>query len=61
MYKSDADRIIRRVIEETGAAFTEEQIQALAKIVTKIASQVVEEAFASFKPGSSGKPGFFAG
>ena len=61
MYKSEAERAIRRAIEETDAVFTEEQIQALSKAITKIASQIVEEAFASYRPGTSGKPGFFAG
>ncbi len=61
MYKSDAEKAVRRAIEETGAVFTEEQIQALAKMVTKIASQIVEEAFASYRPGSGGKPSFFSG
>lgn len=60
MYKSDADRVIRKAIEETGAVFTEEQIEALGKIVTKITSQIVEEAFASYRPGSGGKPTFFS-
>ena len=60
MYKSESERVIRKIIEETGAVFTEEQIQALGKIITKIASQIVEEAFASYRPGSSGKPSFFS-
>ena len=60
MYKSEAERVIRKALEETGAAFTEEQVQALSKIITKIASQIVEEAFASYRPGSSGKPSFFS-
>lgn len=60
MLKSEAERLIRRTIEETGATFTEEQIQALCVIVTKIAATTVEEAFASWRPGSGGKPNFFA-
>ena len=60
MYKSDAERIIRKTIEETGAVFTDEQIEALSKAITKIASQVVEEAFASYKPGSPGKSSFYS-
>lgn len=60
MYQSEAKRIIHRTMEETGAAFTEEQIEALSKIITKIAAQVVEEAFASYRPGSSAKPSFFS-
>lgn len=60
MYKSEAERVIRRAMEETGATFTEEQIEALSKIITKIASQVVEEAFASYRPGSSANPSFYS-
>ena len=60
MYKSEAEQVIRKTLEETKATFTEEQIQALGKIVTKIASQIVEEAFASYRPGSSSKPSFFS-
>lgn len=61
MYNSEAERVVRKMMEETGAVFTEEQIQALGKIITKIASQIVEEAFAAARPGSSGsKPSFFS-
>jgi histone H3/H4 len=60
MLKSEAERIIKKACEESGAQFTEEQIQALCAIVTKIAATTVEEAFASWRPGS-GKGGYFAG
>jgi len=60
MFKSDAERVIRRTIEETGAEFTDEQIDALCTITTKIASLVVEEAFSNWRPGTAGKPGFFS-
>ena len=61
MLRSDAERIIRKHIEESGAEFTEEQIQALSQIILKIASTVVEEAFASWRPSSGGgRPQFFA-
>jgi len=60
MLKSEAERIVRRSLEETNAQFTEEQIQALCMIVTKIASTTCEEAFASWRPGSGGNPKFFA-
>jgi hypothetical protein len=60
MYKSEAERVVRKTLEETGATFTEEQIQALGKMITKIAAQIVEEAFASFRSNSTGKPSFFA-
>lgn len=60
MYKSEAERIIRKAIEETGATFTDEQIEALSKMITKIVSQSVEEAFATFKSSSPNKPGSYS-
>jgi hypothetical protein len=43
MFKSEAERIIRRAMEETGAKFTEEQILALSIVLAKIADTIVEE------------------
>ncbi|MBX3137708.1 hypothetical protein KF707_15905 [Candidatus Obscuribacterales bacterium] len=60
MLKSDAERAIRKAIEENEAEFTEEQIKALSAMILKISSTIVEEAFASWKPGSGGRPQFFA-
>lgn len=60
MLKSEAERVIRKAMDECEAEFTEEQIKALSQICLKIASTVVEEAFASWKPGSGGRPQFFA-
>ncbi len=60
MLKSEAERVVRRAMEETGAQFTEEQIAAICFLVTKIASTTVEEALAQWRPGSGGKPQFFA-
>jgi len=60
MYKSEAERIIRRVMEETKAEFTEEQVQA-SLIATKVAAAVVEEALSQWRPASGSKPGYFAG
>ncbi len=61
MIKSEAERIIRRQMEETGAEFTEEQITALCHIIIKIGNQIVEEALASQSSGKPGsKPQFFA-
>lgn len=59
MFKSEAERIIRKISEENDAKFTEEQIKALSKIIPKIASLIVEEAFSSARPGTGGKPVFF--
>lgn len=57
MLKSEAEHFVRRAMEETGAQFTEEQVQALAYIVTKIAGRMVEEAIASYKPTGPSGPG----
>jgi hypothetical protein len=54
MLKSEAERVIRRALEDTGAQFTEEQIQALCILVNKIASTTVEEALASWRPSGGG-------
>ncbi len=61
MLKSEADRVVRRALEETNAQFTEEQIEALCQICVKISSTIVEEALSSWRPGGGGKPQFFAG
>ena len=59
MLKGDAERIVRRAMEETGAEFTEEQIQALSIVCMKIAGRLVEEMAASWKPRPGSKPTFF--
>ncbi|MBX9670875.1 MAG: hypothetical protein K2X93_25005 [Candidatus Obscuribacterales bacterium] len=61
MLKSEAERVIRKAIEESDAQFTEEQIKALSQMMLKISATTVEEAFASWKPGGGGgRPQFFA-
>jgi hypothetical protein len=60
MLKSEAERVVRRAMEETGAQFTEEQVEAICIIATKVASTIVEEAFSNWRPGAN-KPGFFSG
>jgi hypothetical protein len=50
MLKSEAERVIRRALEETHAQFTEEQIAALCLILTKICDQSIEEALANWRP-----------
>ena len=60
MLKSEAEHVIRRAMEDTNAEFTEEQIQALCVIVTKIANGTVEEALATWRP-SGGARGNFSG
>lgn len=63
MLKSEAEHFVRRGMEETGAQFTEEQIQALSYMVMKIAGRMVEEAMSTIRPsqgGQGGKPHFYA-
>lgn len=64
MLKSEAEHFVRRAMEETSAQFTDEQVQALAYMMTKITARMVEEAMASTKTGPQGGPGgkprFFA-
>lgn len=55
MLKSETDRVLRRCIEETGAEFTEAQIQALVAAFMKICDRMIEEAFANNS--SSGNQG----
>lgn len=54
MLKSEAERVIRRALEETGAEFTEEQIQALSLLVSRIATTTVEEALSQWRPSGGG-------
>jgi hypothetical protein len=50
MLKSEAERVVRRALEETGAQFTEEQIDALSLLVSRIAITTVEEALSQWRP-----------
>jgi ribosomal protein S7 len=50
MLKSDAERILRRTMEETKMQLTEQQIQCLSQAMLKIAQQVVEEALSLYNP-----------
>jgi hypothetical protein len=60
MFNSEAERILRAANEKSGAQFTEEQIRVLSISITKIAAQIVEEAFASLRSSSGNKPSFFS-
>lgn len=61
MLKGDAVHMVRRALEETGATFTEEQIEALAVIVLKIAGRIVEEAMASLRLSGPGSRSHYLG
>jgi hypothetical protein len=60
MLKSDAEQILRRAAEDAGAEFTEEQYQALAGAIMKIAGRLVEEMAASWRARPGSKPTFFS-
>lgn len=60
MLKSDAEVIVRRALEDTGAQFTEEQIKALALMTVRIAGRLVEEMAASWRSRPGSKPAFFS-
>lgn len=55
MLKSEAEDAIRRLAEETGAQFTEEQVQTLARAITKICERMIEEALSQWRPSNSNR------
>ena len=59
MLKSEAEHMLRRACEDTGAEFTDEQIQAISLAMMKIAGRLVEEAIASWRPKPGSRPNFF--
>ncbi|MDZ4833497.1 MAG: hypothetical protein SGJ27_06930 [Candidatus Melainabacteria bacterium] len=57
MLKSEAERVIRKALEESDAQFTDEQITALSLIMIRITATTIEEAFANWKgSGGGGRP-----
>lgn len=58
MLKSEAERIIRKAMEDHNAQFTEEQVEALCQMFLKITQTTIEEAFANWRPSSGGRPNF---
>lgn len=55
MLKSEVDRVIRRCMEETGAEFTEQQIQCLTIAFIKICDRMIEEAQANSSSNNQGR------
>jgi hypothetical protein len=53
MLKSEVERVVRTVNEETNAEFSEAQIEALSQMILKITSVQIEEGFANNR-GSGG-------
>lgn len=60
MLKSQAEQMIRRAMEETGAEFTDQQVEALGVVIMRIAGRLVEEAVASWRPRPGSRPTFFS-
>ena len=54
MLKSEVERVVRTVNEETNAEFSEAQIEALSQILLKITSVQIEEAFANNRNSGGG-------
>ncbi len=60
MMKSEAQHFVVRAMEDTGAQFTDEQVQALAQMIIKITARVVEEVTTELRASSKkGKPPHF--
>jgi len=61
MYTSEAENMVRRVLEEhPEVQMSEQQVSVMAKIVLKIAGRMIEEALSQWRPSSGGKPSFFS-
>lgn len=53
MYKSEAEQMFRRAMEEAGCppnAFTDQAVEALSEAIRKIAARITEEALSMYKP-----------
>ncbi len=55
MLKSEATRIIKNIVEDTGATFTEEQLEAITQMFLRITQTTVDEALANYRPSSGGR------
>jgi hypothetical protein len=54
MLKSEVERVVRTVNEETKAEFTEAQIEALSQIILKVTAIQIEEGFANNRSSGGG-------
>ena len=60
MLKTEAENFVRSTMEETGAQFTDEQIEAMVITIMKICGRMIEEALSSWRPNVPGsRPTFF--
>lgn len=55
MLKSEVERVVRTVIEETKAEFTEEQIEALSQMLLRVTATQIEEGFANNRGSGGGR------
>jgi hypothetical protein len=57
MLKSEVERVVKTIAEETKAEFTEAQMEALCQILLKVTTIQIEEAFANnrFSGGGGGR------
>lgn len=54
MLKSEATRVIKNIIEETGAQFTDEQVEAITQMFLRITQTTIDESLANYRPSSGG-------
>lgn len=63
MLKTETEQLFRRVMQETNAQFTDEQVSCIVQAMLKICARITEEAMNN-RGGNSGRGsggGFFAG
>lgn len=49
MLKSDSEKILRRIMEESKAQFSEEQIKCISQAILEIAEELIAEARELFR------------
>jgi hypothetical protein len=56
MLKSEAEQMVRRVLEEyPQVQFTDEQITVFSQIILRICDRMIEEALAAYTPKGGGR------
>jgi len=55
MLKSEASRIIKNIVDDTGAVFTDEQLEAITQMFLRLTQTTVDEALANYRPSSGGR------
>jgi hypothetical protein len=54
MLKSEVERVVKTINEETKAEFTEAQMEAISQILLKVTTIQIEEAFANNRSSGGG-------